>query len=468
MKIEKLFSILAAGLICAMILLNLSLGAVLLLFLLIGASISFRFPEKAICAYIILLPFCPFYLGVDLGLLGEINGVTMLNMVFLLPLFFKHSIGKVSKPKTNRELIKFDILIILFLVLSSFYQLANSGFMVWKGRIWHNMIDYLLIYFVITRYVITENMYGRVLESIIRGGCVFCLIGILDYVLGIRIYTKAAASIPVKLLLSKDFGLIENMRAGINRMQISFGQPISLGVYLAMLLILTLVCFDKKFNLRKKLLYSFTAILSSIGLVLTQARGPIVVAGFLLFLCFVFFKRIRLLVLNIGLVLSFTVFFVVLILPSNANRLVKNVLYDNTRNLENVNFRVELYEDVISKINRVSLIGENRNLYNSLRTKFQVDTVVWYLAILVYNGMVTLMLFLFLIGWILKEVFLNFFKNGVIIVWPLVTLLMCFLTVSFVGQSVYYFWIVIGLSIASLLIFKPVKNTNNSVVKFGV
>ena len=460
MKIGKLLFVLATGLICTMMLSRFSLETVLILFILIGASISFRFPEKAICAYFILLPFFPFYLGVNFGLLGEINGVTMLNGVLLLPLFFKHFFGKVSKPKANKELIKFDILIILFLVLSSFYQLANFGFVVWKGEIWHYFIEYFLVYFIITRYVITENMYGRILEFIIRGGCLFTLIGILDYVLEIRFYTKVVANIPARFLLSKDFGLIENMRAGINRMQISFGQPISLGVYLAVLLILTLVCFDKEFNLRKKLLYSLTAILSSIGLVLTQARGPIMVSGFLLFLCFIFLKRIRLIVLSIGLVLSFTVFFIAMVLPSNTNRLVMDVLHENTGKLENANFRVELYEDVISKINRVSLIGENRNLYNSLRIRFQYDTVVWYIQILVNSGVVTLMLFLFLIGWVLKDVFLNFFKNGVVIVWPFLTLLTCFLTVSFVGQSVYYFWIFIGLSIASLTVFKPCKNAS--------
>jgi hypothetical protein len=434
-----------------------SIETLFLLFLIIGASISYRFPEKSIIIYLFLLPFCPFYLGVDLGLLGEVNGVTMLNVVFLLPLFLKHFIGEASNPKINSKFIKFDILVILFILLSSFHQLVNYGFMYWKGSIWHSTIDYFLIYFVITRYIISEKMYIKTLESIILGGCAYTFVGILDYIMGIGTYTKAVANIPARFLLSNNFGPIEKIRAGIVRMQVSFGQPISLGIYLAMLLILTLVCFNSKFSLRKKLLYSFTAILSSVGLVLTQARGPIIVAGIVLLLCFVFLKRIRILVLNIGLVLSIVIIFVVLSFPSNTNRLIKNVLYENTGRLENVNFRVELYEDVISNIKHVSLIGENSDLYNSLRSKFQLDTVVWYLAIVVYNGVLTLIVFLLLIGRVLKGVLFNFIKNGVIIVWPLVTVLMCFLTVSFVGQSVYYFWVLIGMSAASLSIFNQAK-----------
>ncbi len=435
---------------------EMGIKALFALFMLMLLAFNWRNPEKSLLAYIFLLPFLPSYLGRDFGVFGILHGVRVLNIVFLLPLAFRYFFKGDYPPGNHKRLYAFDAAVILFLVLLSLTTFINLGFMAGKGMLYCYFIDYFLIYFVFTRFAVEKEVYLKINDALVLSGLVFCCLGLVDYFFVKGIYTEVSSKFLPQFILF-DASAKDILRADIARMQISFGQPLSLAMYISLLHLLIVITYKASFNVLKKTVYGLAFLISFLCLIMAQARGPFIVDIFLIGFVLIFLKKSKKTFVYIGLLGGLLIMFLAFNSGFALNDIpvLGDMWHANVNKTSNVNFRLDLYKNAFSNIKYLSFVGENTAFLNSLERRFIEDTVVWYIQLLVIYGLIT---FLFFISMIIK-VFLDLIKllkkQKELFIYAyffmLVSLMFCYLGISFVGQCRYYFWLVFSLCVSLII-----------------
>lgn len=425
--------------------------SVFVLPLILVSIFSFRNPKTAFYLYLFMLPFVPFYLGTKLFFLGTVHGVRLLNIVFLSPVIIRYFLLDVKIARFSKSYLFYDVFVVIFFIFSSFYLVFKYGPI--PSKILYQFTDYFPIYFVITRYIKNRQEYVDAIKILIGSGCLLCIIGLLDYCTSLKIYTNFINTKFPQLVVSQ-IGSGEVFRLSMSRMQISFGQPLSLGIFICVLHALIVCNYDRSLRLFWKCIFISSFFFALICLVLSQSRGPLLVDILLLCTVLVVRHKIKLLILILAVILSFSAIYGSF-KAIHTPKIIKEIWYSNSKKLENIEYRIGLYEDIVANINKVSLLGEHEDLFGSLQNRFKQDTVVWYFQILMSSGIITFVVFaIFIINILVKGVvLLRSNKELFVMGWwyALFVSLLCFFGISFVGQVTYIFWIVISICISTIV-----------------
>lgn len=455
----KILFIFFISLFFSILVVETGIKALFVLFILALLVFNWRNPGKSLLAYIFLLPFLPSYLGWDFGAFGMFHGVRVLNIIFLLPLAFRYFLKGDYPPGSHKRLYVFDAAVILFLVLLSLTTFINSGFTAGKGMLYHYFIDYFLMYFVFTRFAVKKEDYLKINYVLVLSGLTLCCLGLVDYLFGKGFYTEISSNLFPQLILfdeyAKDF-----LRADVVRMQISFGQPLSLAMYIVLLHLLIVITYKASFSVLKKVVYALAFLTSFLCLIMAQARGPFIVDFFLIGFVLIFLKKAKKAFIYIGLLSGLLIIF----LAFNSDFALKDmpvlgdVWHENINRTSNVDFRFELYKNTLSNIKHLSFIGENTVFLDSLERRFIEDTVIWYIQLLVINGLITFLFFISMIIKVFFDLIKSLKKQKELFIYAyffmLASLMLCYLGISFVGQCRYYFWLVFSLCVSLIINFR--------------
>jgi len=433
--------------LCGISLLHAGSLSIVLLIAIVLMAFNFTDPYRGIYIYLFILPFCPECNIFATKGLGTYSFVKLLNILFLVPIVLKYIVeGKIFSDNSRKYFI-FDLLVMSFLILSSLYYFINFGFKEGKSILYSDIIDFYLIYFVITRFITKNELFVTSIEILIYSALFLCAFGILDYFADYGFYSRMLIKLFPHANTSA-FGLQEVTRGSFARIQISFSQPLSLGIYLSIIHVLILSTYKNTFNAYKKIAYLSAFLLGFFCLILAQARGPFVI-DCMLITTILFLRKAKKIFLF--LILFFFLLYG-LMYSGFSSKIVEDFSYENIqRGGSNVYFRIELYENFFSKLNKLSWVGENRELYNSLPMRLQLDTVAWYIQILATNGFITFFIFILLIAKVLWSGTITCLRYREKYMYgcflALTCLLLCYSGISFIGLSKFYFWVIFSLCI---------------------
>lgn len=453
-NIPKIIAIITIAALFGFLSLSPSFISIIILCAILVMPFAFTNPYKAIYVYIFLLPFFPPYLGMHIDYFGSLHGVRLLNILFLVPLLVRHFLIKEDRQfvlQARRKI--FDFLVFTFFIFSSFSFLADKGFQGWAGGLYHLMIDYYLIYFILTRFLVNKEHFIKMTDVVISSALVFFTIGIIDYVLSIGIFTEYVKRVFPQFILSQDSS-IGMIRFGFRRMQMSFGQPLSLGIYLCIIHMLILCNYSNKLQFVKRIVYMLTFLLAFVCFILSQARGPLLIDCFLIVIYLFVLKKFNKMIILIG----FTVFVVILLLSGPLSDFymdIKSLIFKSIYHLDTGRFRVDLFKNTLHNLHRVSFFGENRSLFNALETRFQEDTVIFYIQILVDHGLITFFVLIALLAKIMLDglgLCLRIRENYIYGYFLAFTAqILCYFSISWVGMSRVYFWVVLPIIVAIIV-----------------
>lgn len=243
--------------------------------------------DKSIQVFILLYLISPLY-EYNISFVPGVNSIFRLTYLLFISVFFLLPI--LVKLKNKKGFVKFGKTKIdkLFIVLSILYLYDfYRGYSSIPGLARESVIyyfEFLLPYFVLSRYLSNLSKFDVFLLPILYAGLYIALICMFEFVLSWRLY-----GFTDQLLKSSDVFTSFKFRGGYLRSTATFTQAIITGYFLVTVLAV-LMYYN---NVRKinKIVFLMLAFLILGALYTTSSRGPWVASVLLMFLYYVVFSE---------------------------------------------------------------------------------------------------------------------------------------------------------------------------------
>jgi hypothetical protein len=412
---------------------------------------AFNYPLVGIKMFVFFLPFLPIAVVVQFSENKIFSLIEIASAVILLPIFLRKIL--IEKVVLN----KITIIALVFIFLSTIIKFINNSELIQSSGLMvfvHSFLIPFLLFFVINTEIKTKKEVLNLSKIMIVSSIILALFCYYEYTTGDNIFLKLPM---LDSNLAKNWGN-SDMRFGSLRVKASFAQPLSLGTFIcAMIMMASSFVYNAK-GQKKILTYIYILLMLPI-LLFTQARGASIVTVAMLVLSPILFADKKMLKTSVmGLLLLSII--VIYIYSSYGN-----VISQNQSNLSNLSYRSNLWNAAVSSLFQVKLFGTaNVASVNWLPDNLKADIVSWYLESLVFSGLIyfifhIIMVIILIIGGY------KLAKNDkfyLILILPLISFLLNYLNVSFVGSGPFYFWIFLAMS-CSFIDFKKKENFSHNV-----
>lgn len=401
--------------------------------------------------FLILFPFFPVYVYFPVTWFGKYLFIDFLSFLFLLPVMLFY------KKEFNKNFIFADTLIIAFLILSTFltwYHTFETGRFLNISVFVHRFFFYFLPYFVFSRYIKKLEELIHYLKLILFGSIIFIIFGIYEYLTKTNIFLN----FPFMDLkgVSETVWSTELTRYDDLRVKTAFAHPLSFGVYCSAVYFLAFGFFLNTNEIKKRYIYLLLMVFLYLQLILSQSRGALVITTILTFVVIILNFNFKI-IASMVLIVTFFMIFISNLFPN-----LKFIIDMGSYDMQTFEYRINLWNEFIGNIHNLPLFGSPSAYYLEwLSYGSSADIVSWYLEVIVYYGIITLFIQILFILLILKNLFSIVRKEKIYLtlILPLISFLLNYINVSFVGTAQVYFMIFLGLSTAGIIIFR--KNLYN-------
>lgn len=329
-----------------------------------------------------------------ISMLFELNNTRLLALVVLAPLALR--MFSAPKPKGRPPSLAPRLVDAAAIMLASYMVLIyapHESITVLMRRAVHEILDFLLPYFVISRFCKDRERIMDSLGGLLVGALIVSFIAIFEHFKGWLLYT----TLPGRWGVPDLFLSLYVMRDSALRASASSGHPLVLG-HLLVVCVGLLGFFRLQFKSRLKLALMWAILL--LALYSTVSRGPWVAAALVILLAGLFTQK----VVKFYAVLAVTATVVAggLLMSPWANKLINFLPFIGQVDQGNVEYRQQILDTTFIMIRQNPVFG-NVHVLEQLEHLRQgqgiIDLVNVYAEIAMTYGLLGLFLFcLFLFG----------------------------------------------------------------------
>lgn len=403
--------------------------------------------ELGIFIFLLLFPLLPIYVTFFTISGVRFNGINILSIIFLLPFI----ISKLANKKMALPSYKnIDLLIILIIEISIIIDAINSpeastGYFIKNGIF--QSIFWLTPYLAFSRYCTTPEKIRKILKISFIGSIPILIFGFYEFVTANNVFLNLP-------MMDKELAKIwgnDLYRGEFIRIKTSFAQPISFATYLEAIFLYAFVYLNSyRMKIFNRMVFSAYLILVFVALIMTQSRAPIIVCISLVIVYLIFKSPRRLFIYGIIFIIAFVLL---------QNYAFDNLLfYNNTSTqMQNLTVRSNLWDTALNSLDMISLWGGGTvDKASWLPVSLRSDIISWYVENLVFRGLIFFLFHIIVISSItvlmIKKIIGN--KYYLITVLPVLSFIINYISVSFIGTGPYFFWITLAIFMGSLQISK--------------
>ena len=410
--------------------------------------------NKQIVYYFLLLPTLPLLEYIVPGIipgvsfLFELTYPRLLCLIILLPLFIiiiKRSVSGPQIPGRNRwDINAIDFFVILYFILLAALSFRNPSLTSSLRAVFYLMVDILIPYFVISRYVQSIDNYRQILMALLFTAIMLSFVALIEVKTHWWLYSQLRSLFDTPIY-AQDF------RSGYIRTITTMIGPIEFGYFLTLALS-AWIFLRHQLSEQRRIFHLATLILISLILFFTNSRGAWI-ATFVLISCFLFLKLFR---PYFGKLLIIFALLAAIQLP--ALMLMDFSGYDEHGTFA---YRIELIQVSIEVIKDkpwfgyLDVLGSTDKL-EVMKRSGHIDIVNSYIQIGFNSGVIGLILFSLILFFAIRQIYklvkkLNNRTEGQILLLGnlllamLVATAVMIATVSSVGSIPIYYWSLFAL-----------------------
>jgi hypothetical protein len=269
-----------------------------------------RWPFRAFLLYAFLLPLSPDYVGIAVPQIIALNGSRLLALCFLPGLL----LSLLGDPARLHALLRpLPIVVVIFWAIVGVTPLWSRGTVTGTGAIRDGLLvglDYVLPCLVTLGLVVDSGRARSVILVASRGAAILVLFAVVEFTTGINPFAGLEPLLP-----GTESWTVLQTRAGLPRVEVNFGQPLSFGRYLALLAPLAVWASATAVPRWQRWCLAAVAATLAVGVLLTLSAGPTFTLFFGLALVVVALGR-RSLPAAVGVLVATAAF--VLVMPFSA------------------------------------------------------------------------------------------------------------------------------------------------------
>jgi len=235
----------------------------------LGIAASVRWPLAALIVYLYVLALTPQYVGVQVRGFVGLDGARAVGLVVFAGLGLRLLDRYLTnKDEAGHPFVKYLVAFFLATGLLPALVIQTTPSVLLRAMA-YDVIDYAVPCFFLIYYIRDVRARHTVLTHLFIAGIVVAILGAYEFATGHNFYITLHPQLP-----HADVWTTLYTRGGLPRVEVSFGQSISLGRYFAMLLPLALGRFATAADSRARLTYALLVALFGFGVVMTLSAGP--------------------------------------------------------------------------------------------------------------------------------------------------------------------------------------------------
>jgi hypothetical protein len=447
-RLNRYFAIWVAITASAFVAHNIWIFTAALVVILLFASMK----EKNIVALYVFIMFAVPLLPIRVPGFGVIeylinlDYLRVVNLVLLFPLLLNRPNGNERTAKWVGVVGKLMIILVLYMTLMMLRETTMTDAI--RAGVLH-VIDILIPYFAISRYVNSLDRMREVFGALVFVGLIIAVLATFEYLKSWLLYSGLQGALGVST------GLGNYLRRGLAlRAQVSTGQPIPLGYITAMVFGAWMYVryFVDNPN-HKKLIYLILAV----AVFVPVSRGPWVGWVAMMFLI-LYLGRNGTTNALIFLIFGAGAFMVLAVLPGG-ERFINLLPFVGNVEVENIDYRERLLDSALIVIERNFWVGsvdflQTPEMLAMIQGEGIIDLVNTYLVYALEFGVVGLTLFVlrfiitsafvFSTRWVSRELL----SIRAVLLGLLLGTLLTIYTVSSISIIPRFYWLLIGLMAA--------------------